>query len=218
MKRILAIMLAVAACEPTSIPEPVVGNVYPYELPTPELRVLRWPTGKVVNIFVVDHPDASRTEALRAALTHATEVWNTAVLLGEVQLRETRNITDADALLNFTGSVLPVDVTNCQPAGSGAFTTFCLTDDEEHLTVFPLVSGDASQIKFIVTVRTVIPMDTAEVTRFVAHELGHVLGLAQHSPLSTDLMHELAGIASRPTQRDRATLQALYHTAPEITP
>jgi predicted Zn-dependent protease len=89
-----------------------------------------------------------------------------------------------------------------------------------HLKVFPLMagSGGASQVKFIVTIRTVTPMDTAEVRRFVAHEMGHVLGLAQHSPLSTDLMHELAGVAAIPTRRDRATLQALYHTAPEITP
>jgi Matrixin len=218
MKRLLAILLAITACEPTSIPEPLRTGVYGYELATPELRVLRWPTGKVVNVFVVDHPDGARTEVLRAALAHAVDVWNTAVLLGEVHLRETRNIDEADAILNFTGSVLPVDVSNCQPAGSGAFTTFCLTDDDEHLTVFPLVGGGASRVKFIVTVRTVIPMDTAEVRRFVAHEIGHVLGLAQHSPVSTDLMHELAALASRPTERDRATLQALYHTAPEITP
>ena len=218
MKRILALALAVVACDPTSIPEPLASGIYRYELPTPALRVLRWPTGKVVSVFVVDHPDAARTQALRDALAHAAEAWNTAVLLGEVQLRETRNIAEADALLNFTGSVLPVDVSNCQPSGSGAFTTFCLTDDDEHLTAFPLVGGGASQVKFIVTVRTVIPMDTAEVTRYVAHEMGHVLGLAQHSPVNTDLMHELAGVAARPSRRDRATLQALYHTAPEITP
>jgi hypothetical protein len=218
MKRILPIVLIAAACDPTSIPEPLAGDIYRYELATPELRVLRWPTGTVVDVFVVDHPDAARTDALHAAFVHAADVWNTAVLLGEVQLRETQNINEADAVLNFTGSVLPVDVSNCQPAGTGAFTTFCLTDDDEHLRVFPLVGGGASQVKFIVTLRTVTPMDTAEVTRFVAHELGHVLGLAQHSPLSTDLMHELAGVASRPSERDRATLQALYHTAPEITP
>ncbi|HEY0810218.1 MAG TPA: hypothetical protein VGD49_08655 [Longimicrobiales bacterium] len=218
MKKLFALTLVLLACESPTIPDRIAQDVYRYELPTPALRVLRWPVGKVVNVYVVGHTDAARTEALHAALSNAIEVWNAAVLFGEVQLRETSNVNEADALLNFSGTLLPVSVSDCPPGGSAAYTTFCLTVDQEHLKVFPLSGNDIGQVKFIVTVRTVTPLVPADVTRLVAHEMGHVLGLAQHSPLSTDLMHELAAVATRPTPRDRATLQALYHTPAEITP
>src|SRR5688572_15271373 len=218
MKKLLALAFLVAACDSPTVPDRLARDLYRYELATPELRVMRWPVGKVVNVYVVEHTEAARTDALRAALANAIDVWNSAVLFGEVQLRETRNVNDADVVLNFSGTVLPVSISECTPSGSDAYTTFCLTEDEEHLTVFPLLGDEVGQVKFLVTIRTISPLNPANVTRLVAHEMGHVLGLAQHSALSTDVMHELAAVATRPTLRDRATLQALYHTPAEITP
>jgi len=218
MKRIISLLLLIGGCETPTVPDRIARDVYRYELATPELRVMRWPVGKIVNVFIVEHADAQRTRALQNALANAVAVWNSAVLFGEVQLRETRDVAEADALLNFSGTPLPVSVSECPPGGSAAYTTFCLTDDEQHLKPFPMPGNNAGRVKFIVTVRTVDPLEPAAVTRLVAHEMGHVLGLSQHSPLSTDLMHELAAVAPRPTARDRATLQALYHTEAEITP
>jgi predicted Zn-dependent protease len=220
MNRVLVIVvIAMAACQSPTVPERLARDVYRYELQTSSgLRVLRWPVGQVVKVFVVEHTDAARTSALRAALANAVEVWNSAVLYGEVQLQEVRNVSEADAVLSFFGSALPLETGQCTPSGSDAFTTFCLTGDGQHLEGFPIVGTNQRNVKFLVTLQPVLPFDPIEVTRLVTHEMGHVLGIAQHSPLATDLMHSDARVAARPTARDRATLQALYHTAAEITP
>jgi predicted Zn-dependent protease len=73
-------------------------------------------------------------------------------------------------------------------------------------------------VKFIVTIRSQATLDAESVKRLVAHELGHVLGIAQHSKRQTDLLYPGPITRSEPSPADRATLQVLYHTRAYITP
>lgn len=219
MKKILITALVfAAACDSPTVPERFLRDVYDFRLITPDPLVLRWPAGSTVKLFVVADADATRTGYLRAAVEHGMRVWNTAALYGEVQLAETTTLGDADVVVQYSQSESPVDLSACAPGGGLAYTTFCLTGDEDHLLPFPLKAGGDSGVKFVLTVRTLSTTDEVTVRRLVSHELGHVLGIAQHSPKLTDLMY--AGTLNRdePSAADRHTLQLLYHTDADITP
>jgi predicted Zn-dependent protease len=77
------------------------------------------------------------------------------------------------------------------------------------------VEGD---IKYLVTVRSQTVLNPESVRRLVAHELGHVLGIAQHSPRAADLLHATNIATAEPSPADRATLHVLYQSPADITP
>ena len=217
--KLLLCALVLGACDSPTVPERLLRDVYEYRLLTPAPKVLRWPVGSTVRVYVAADADAARTAALQAALESAMPAWNAAALYGEVRLEQTQQLADADVVLLYSGTIAPVDASSCSPGGGQAYTTFCLSDDARHLRVFPLRNSSvAGNVKFLLTVRTTNPLNAEEVRRLVAHELGHVLGIAQHSPTPTDLM--FAGVLARaePNAADRRTLQVLYHTEADITP
>jgi predicted Zn-dependent protease len=219
MRALLLGAALLSACDSPTVPERLLRDVYDYRLLTPEPRVLRWPSGSTVRVYVEPAAEPARTAALQAALQSAIPAWNAAALYGEVRLEETTDVANADVVMLYSGTLAPVDVSACSPGGGQAYTTFCLSDDANHLKVFPLRnSPTAGNVKFLLTVRTTTVLNAEEVRRLVAHELGHVLGIGQHSPTPTDLMY--AGVLTRaePNAADRRTLQVLYHTEPDITP
>ena len=219
MKKLLLLSsLLLTACDLPLVPERTTADVYDFRLLTPEPVVLRWPLGSTIRVMISTDLDAARNAALQAALENGIAVWNSAALYNEFKLEATTDLASADAVLLFASTPTPVDAGNCPPGGSAAYTTFCLDDSGEHLAFFPLPSGGETRVKFIVTLRNQNPLDSESVRRLVAHELGHVLGIGQHSNQPTDLM--FGGVLTRaePGPRDRGTLQVLYHTVPEITP
>lgn len=220
MKKLVLVLCAfAAACDSPTVPERFLRDVYDFRLIMPtDTQTLRWPSGAVVRVFVVSDPDATRNQYLRDGVAYGMQVWNTAALYGEVQLVQTDRVDDADIVVQYTPAVSPVDLSGCPPGGGPAYTTFCLTTDEEHLSVFPLNSGGTGQVKFVVTVRATAATDAVNVRRLVSHELGHAIGLVQHSPKQTDLMYGGTLNRDAPSPADRATLQVLYHTSPDITP
>lgn len=220
MKKIIMLVLLMAvACDAPTVPERFLRDVYDFRLQTPARRTLRWPSGTTVRVFVVADADATINQYLKDAVAHGIQVWNVAALYGEVELEQTSRLNEADVVVEYSLSTSPLDLSGCPPGGGLAYTTFCLTQNSEHLRAFPLTGGGASAVKFVVTVRTTSATDAATVRRLVAHELGHVLGIAQHSPKQTDLMYGGATLnRDDASPADRATLQLLYHTLPDITP
>ena len=220
IKQLVLLMLcAAAACDSPTVPERFLRDVYDFRLITPAPQVLRWPTGTTVRVFTVSDANATSDQYLQDAVPHGVEVWNTAALYGEVELEQVDDVASADVVVMYSLSTSPLDLSGCPPGGGNAYTTFCLTPDNEHLREFPLSGGGTSSVKFVVTVRTTSATDATTVRRLVAHELGHVLGIAQHSPKQTDLMW--GGVALQrddASPADRATLQVLYHTKADITP
>jgi hypothetical protein len=219
MRRILIAAIALlSACDSATVPERSLNEVYEYRLSTPAPRVLRWPVGTTVRVWVAADADPARTSLLENAFAQAADAWNSAALYGEVELQKTDDIVNADAVLLFSSTPPPVDLSNCPRQGALAITTFCLDmQDQNRLAVLPLLSGGGGRVRFLVTVAAVVN-DAEQVRRLVAHELGHVLGIARHSPRPTDLMYGNTLTTAVPSVADRATLQLLYHTRPDITP
>ena len=213
----LAVMLLIA-CDSTTVPERLASESYEYRLSTPALRVLRWPVGSTVRVFVAADADPARTALLQNALAHAIGAWNSAALYSEVELQQAAELASADAVLLFSSTPPPVDLSNCPRQGGVAITTFCLDpQNPTRLALLPALAGGGGGVKFLVTIASVVG-DAEQVRRLVTHELGHVLGIAQHSPNATDLMYGNTLTTAFPSVADRATLQLLYHTRPDITP
>src|SRR5690606_41904323 len=106
------------------------------------------------------------------------------------------------------------------PRRSSDLTTFCLAQsDSTRLHVYPLLAPNENAASSIRMVVTVLPTLSAsyDINALVAHELGHVLGLARHSPNSQDVMYPGPDRAT-PGPRDVAAVRTLYHTQAEITP
>lgn len=218
--RILAIAcLLMSGCDTPTVPERFLRDVYEFRLLTPDPQVMRWPAGSTIKLFVVPDADATRTAYLRAAVAHGITVWNNAALYGEFQLAEAGSVEVADVVVEYSLTPSPLDLSSCAPGGGFAYTTFCLDpDDDSRLASYDLRDGTPSNVKFVLTVRSSSATDATNVRRLVTHELGHVLGIARHSPKQTDIMWEGTLNRDDPSPADRATLQVLYHTQPDITP
>jgi hypothetical protein len=218
-KSILLGILAFAACDSPTVPERLLTEVYDYRLLAPDPLVMRWPVGTTVKVYVEPHSDPAHHAALLNALDNGIAVWNDAALYREVQLARAVELSEADAVLIYSNALQPVDVSSCSPGGGLAYTTFCIDpNDSGRLALFPIRNVGGGRVKFLVTVRTQATLDAESVKRLVAHELGHVLGIAQHSKRPTDLLYPGPIARSEPSPADRATLQVLYHSRADISP
>ena len=218
MRRVVIAMitLVLAGCDAATIPEREA--FYDFTLTDPPL-VFHWPGGSNVRIHVTGGPDAGRAAALRAAAAHAASAWNDVALFGEFELSLTANAADADVVLRWSDVESPVvspDPLRCSPVGGLAVTTFCPDAAGERLLVFPLRDGEG-RTRFVITINRVVT-DVNELRELVTHEVGHALGLWNHPspvtfPESVMLPQPTTDV---PTDIDRATLQVLYHTRPDV--
>ena len=224
MKRVHAALLMAAlcaACDSATIPQRDPIEVFDFRLPDGgDSLVVRWPLGSQIRVFVQPMGDAVLDEGLRAAFHRGADAWHDAALFGEFRLIEVDWVEEADAILTYSNVPLPVNVSDCLPAGGRGFTTFCLTDDRQHLEVFPLEDGATGEghVRYILSIRATEAASQTTLDALVAHEIGHLLGIGQHSPNPADLMWRDALLRTVPNARDRATIQLLYHTVPNITP
>lgn len=208
-------LLLAAACDAPSVP--ARAGAYPFTLPTAEPGlVLHWPVGSTVRVYVAGTA-AFPAAPLAAAFLTGAATWNAAAPYGEFHLSETPDSTAADVLLTWSAGTLPVETAQCLPSLQGlGVTTFCLGEDSTRLALFPLRgSGSAGRVKMVVTVTA--GLQAAELQRIVTHELGHVLGIARHSPNEQDVMAASAPATSL-SPNDLATLLALYHTPADVVP
>lgn len=209
------VAILAAGCDAPTVPARV--TVYPFTLQTSTGDVvMRWPAGSSIRVGVV--PGGTGEANLVAAVGSGAAAWNAVALYGEYDLVPVSGTADADVLVASSDAPLPVDVSQCPPSGGGfGVTTFCLTSNGRNLQPFPLLQGGGGHVKMIVTVLSTVAADPARAERVVAHELGHVLGIARHSPNAGDLMAANPTV-SEPAPADRATILALYHTPAAVTP
>ena len=220
MKRIIFVAALLAACDGSIVAERRLQDVYDFRIKSIN-KTVHWPLGSTVRVFAVDGPTSQQTDWLVSAVDHAATVWNAAALYGEVHLERVSRAADADAIVEYSFTQnSPVDVSGCLPSGPDAVTTFCLSPQQsDRLYVFPLKDGTTSHVRFVVNVRQSAAVDQETTWRLVTHEIGHVLGIAAHSTLETDLMYGGATLLRNdPNDRDRNTLEVLYHTKADITP
>jgi hypothetical protein len=201
------------------IPGRGIDDTYPFALQTNPPLVLRWPTGSTIRVFVAQGNSNDRTTQLEAAFLAGARAWNDVALFAEYRLAPATDATEAEIVLAWSDVIPPVETENCRPAVTQAVTTFCidgLGTDEPRLRVFPLRDGATSRIRMLVTVLAAEAANAGTVQRLVAHELGHVLGIAQHSGDARDLMFRTDPVIDRPGPRDAATVQVLYHVEPDV--
>jgi predicted Zn-dependent protease len=210
--------LLIAGCDPVTVPERNGAEVFDFRLPLlPDSAVMRWPSASRIAIYVNPAPEAARTSVLTDAFTQGATAWEAASLYATYSFAAANSPQEADVILTWSDVPAPVVTANCQPSGGAAFTTFCL--EGNHLFVYPLTnSQQQSHVRFIVTVRASEAGNATRVRTLVMHELGHVLGLAQHSPNPGDLMFANPLDRSEPNARDRASVQLLYQLQADITP
>jgi predicted Zn-dependent protease len=194
--------------------------VYEFRLLTTPARVLRWPSGSVIRVHIAAGPSAERTALLESAFINAAARWNALASYGEFQLERAADARQAQVVLSWSDVAPPVDTRGCPPVIRQGVTTFCVDFNTLRLVPYPLVNdpGAPSRITMLVTILATEASSPALVERLVMHELGHVLGLAQHSPNTSDLMWNGEPTASAPSVRDASTVQVLYHVRPEILP
>lgn len=212
---------SVSACDAPTVPGFGPGDVYEFRLQTAPPAVMRWPAGATVHVFVAS-ADGVRATVLQDAFSTGAAVWNARALLGEYRLARTSSLADADVVLRWSDEPAPVQTAHCEPEVSRAATTFCLTDTAPfRLRPFPLRAANAGatgRVRMLVTVLGSHSQQPERVQRLVAHELGHVLGIARHSPDARDLMYGGEIPRADPSGRDAATVQVLYHTRAEVLP
>ncbi|HET9986745.1 MAG TPA: hypothetical protein VFQ38_24425 [Longimicrobiales bacterium] len=209
--------LLLAACDAPTVP--ALPGAYTYALPTSGSgTVLRWPSGSTIRVYA-EGGDAAATAALARALDQGAAAWNATMKYGEFRIVAASAIEDADVVLLWTGVALPVETGQCVPDLTGvAVTTFCLATPPTRLEPFPIKgSAQGGRVKMLVQVLASLATDSARARRTVTHELGHVLGIGQHSPSEADLMNARAS-APRLSPADQATVLALYHTRPDVVP
>ena len=213
---IAAVAFALAACDAPTIPEREA--FYDFALADPPL-VFHWPAGSDVRLHVAGGTDTGRAAALRAAAAHAARAWNDVALFGEFELALTANAPDADVILRWSNVESPVvspDPVRCAPVGGRAVTTFCPDAAGKRLLVFPQREG-GGRTRFVITISATV-LDDGELHELVTHEVGHALGLWNHpSPVTypESVMLPLP-TTDVPTAIDRATVQVLYHTRPDV--
>lgn len=210
--RIVAAAVLLAAC--TDIISPPRVEYYEYRKfaldseGEPKPLAFHWPRSELpIKVWI------PQGDALRPALLRAMSIWENTFLYGEVRMELVSDESQADIVVRN-------EVAGPKPENSmrlGRRADECRGET----TFIADVNAGTLTLPFEIYVWSRVGpdgpgLDTCyELT--VLHELGHALGIFEHSPLTDDLMYadpERNGL----TARDRATAEAVYHLPATLRP
>lgn len=203
---LLAAGIVAATCNEGGISqcfEPIAA-AYHFSLPGSDSLVFNWRDEQPVTVY------AEPPAGFQGHVDTAISMWRGAFRCGELNISRTTDSNTADIIVRRP-DVIP-------PTTKLALAAFDSTSACTGVTPIDTANGDVLRPIRVYVVPSSFE-DSADVEgcfRFVTtHELGHALGLFQHSPDPNDLMHS-APFRRVLTEVDRHTVQILYHTAPTM--
>jgi len=204
-------LVAAAALLPLACSEPTPpSRIQAYDFKDAGGDVFHWPTNRLPVRFY-----AQRTGNLRTLAQHAIDSWAGVFLYGEFTGTLVADSTGADVIVEADSAPdVPPDPGAPVYACNGA-TSVPSTDVSNRFT-------EAFHIRLAVLPGFTPAQVAACLRRTTIHEAGHALGLFQHSPDPGDIMWGPSGAtpitADGPSDRDRRTVEVLYHTTPTLLP
>jgi predicted Zn-dependent protease len=210
---IAASLLAGVALACGEINAPPTPAGYEYRLFVPatgggvDTLAFAWPPSRLpMKIWVADTLDYP------ARMQAAIEAWKAQFLYGEFQAQVVSDSNTADVIVVAApapaeGPIVPLRLGRRARECEGA-TDLAI---DETLTQIRLPIRI-----YVEPVVTASPELSTCLDVTLAHELGHAMGIYEHSPNATDLMAS-DPVAPAPTTNDRATAQRMFHGTVTLT-
>src|SRR5690606_39646178 len=112
-----------AAC--TSPAEPEESPAYDFMLPIGAGVVYHWAPGSTVRIYVDPAGDPARDRLLEGAVGEAIGAWSEALEGADIALARVAALSEAEVLVRWAESPLPVATVGCEPVVLGRAAATC---------------------------------------------------------------------------------------------
>ncbi len=201
---VLLALVTAAGCESPGAPDR--STTYAFEAQGTG-EIFHWPRQRLpVRYF------AENRGGLRRYVSDAVALWKRQFIYGEFDGVLVGDSLQADVIIRFTGDTPPTAEPTDAPPVVACRGRTRIPDRADGVTFDGPIR--VSLEWFDGNSTTDIANCLARVT---AHEVGHTLGLLQHSSSESDLMFGNP-MVTRPSEVDRTTVQVLYHTPADLQP